>query len=271
MHRLALRLRGAGLARVEGSVVGDMSGFVRDREAPGWHPIALDYIGLPTALSYESNVAAGRFVFDPERRAAVALAAELRSLGIEVGGPSRASASTPGGLRTVAAVRSAPLEDILRRQNTSSINLDAETLSKALAAEELGRPASIADGARVIEAWADARGADATLHDACGLSYRNRVSSAALATLLDVARRRPWGDSLLASLPAPGEGTLAGRLAGAPVRAKTGTLIEDVSALSGYVRLRDGRWASFSILSGLPKDEAVALEDAIVRVIATSA
>ena len=267
IHRLAVRLREAGLTRVEGSIVGDTSAFVRDREAPGWHPIGLRYIGLPTALSYEANVDAGGFVFDPERRASMALTADLRSLGVSVAGSPRAS-SAPAELRTIAGVRSASLGDILRRQNVASINLAAETLSKLLATEVLGRPGSIADGAAVIEAWADDRGADVTLHDACGLSYRNRASAGALAALLGQARRRPWGGALAASLAAPGEGTLAGRLAGIPVRAKTGTLIGDVSALSGYVRLRDGRWASFSILSRLPKDEAVSLEDAIVRAVA---
>lgn len=270
IHRLAVRLRDAGLTRVDGSIIGDTSAFVRDREAPGWHAIALRYIGLPTALSYEANVDAGGFVFDPERRASEALTAELRSLGIPVAGSPRAAAA-PGRLRTVAAVRSASLADILRRQNVASNNLDAETLSKLLATEVLGEPGSIADGAAVIEGWAEDRGADVTLHDACGLSYRNRVSAGALATLLDTARTRPWGHALAASLAAPGEGTLAGRLAGIPVRAKTGTLIGDVSALSGYVRVRDRRWASFSILSGLPKDEAVALEDEIVRSIAAHA
>jgi D-alanyl-D-alanine carboxypeptidase/D-alanyl-D-alanine-endopeptidase (penicillin-binding protein 4) len=82
---------------------------------------------------------------------------------------------------------------------------------------------------------------------------------------------RSWGRALFASLPAPGEGTLGSRLAGVEVRAKTGTLIGDVSALSGYVRLRDGTWASFSIMSALPKGEALGLEDAIVRAIAANA
>jgi D-alanyl-D-alanine carboxypeptidase/D-alanyl-D-alanine-endopeptidase (penicillin-binding protein 4) len=270
IHRLAVRLRDAGLTRVDGSIVGDTSAFLRDREAPGWHRIALAYIGLPTALSFDGNVDANGYVFDPERRAAAALTAELRAIGVHVDGEARVGAA-PGGLRTIATVRSAPLEEILTRQNVSSDNLDAETLSKLLATEVLGRPGSIADGAAVIESWADDHGAEATLHDACGLSYRDRVSAGALAALLDDARRRPWGDELRASLAAPGEGTLSGRLSGLPVRAKTGTLIGEVSALSGYVRLRDGRWASFSILSQLPKDEAVALEDSIVRAIATNA
>jgi serine-type D-Ala-D-Ala carboxypeptidase/endopeptidase (penicillin-binding protein 4) len=267
LQSLAIRLRDAGLTRVTGSVVGDTTTFRRDRRAPGWHPIALRYIGLPTALSFEGNVDANGYVFDPERRAAAALAADLRELGIRVEGEVR-SGPAPAGVRTIAAVRSAPLEDILGRQNVSSINLDAETLSKLLATDVSGRPGSIAQGAEAIEGWANALGADATLHDACGLSYADRVTAAALAALLDDALRRPWGDELRASLAAPGEGTLGGRLAGLPVRAKTGTLIRDVSALSGYVRLRDGRLASFSILSRLPKDEAVSLEDSIVRAVA---
>jgi D-alanyl-D-alanine carboxypeptidase len=109
------------------------------------------------------------------------------------------------------------------------------------------------------------------LHDASGLSYANRVTTGDMAMLLNRALRRPWGNDLLTSLAVPGEGTLGGRLAGLEVRAKTGTLIGDISALSGYVRLLSGRWASFSIMSELPKDEAVALEDAIVRAIASSA
>jgi D-alanyl-D-alanine carboxypeptidase/D-alanyl-D-alanine-endopeptidase (penicillin-binding protein 4) len=270
LHRLALGLREAGLTRVEGGVVGDTGTFVRDRRAPGWHPIALRYIGLPTALSYQANVDASGFVFDPERRAAGSLDAELRALGVRMGAPPHAG-DAPEELGMIAEVRSDPLSAILRRQNVSSINLDAETLSKGLATATLHRPGSIAGGAHVIETYANGLDAGVTLHDASGLSYRDRVTTASMAALLDDARARSWGDALTASLPAPGEGTLRSRLAGVPVRAKTGTLIEEVSALSGYVRLRDGRWASFSIMSALPKDGAVALEDAIVRTIAASA
>jgi D-alanyl-D-alanine carboxypeptidase/D-alanyl-D-alanine-endopeptidase (penicillin-binding protein 4) len=255
---------------VTGSVVGDTSGFVRDRTAPGWHPIALSYVGLPTALSFEGNVDANGFVFDPERRAAAAFAGDLRAVGVEVDGGARAG-EAPDGLRTIAAVRSTPLEDILTRQNVSSINQDAETLSKLLATDVSGKSGSIARGADFIEEWANARGADVRLHDASGLSYANRVTTGDMAALLNRALRRPWGNELRTSLAVPGEGTLGGRLSGLEVRAKTGTLIGNISALSGYVRLRSGRWASFSIMSELPKDEAVALEDAVVRAIAENA
>jgi D-Ala-D-Ala carboxypeptidase 3 (S13) family len=211
LGRLAGRLVAAGLRRVAGSVVGDTETFVRDRAAPGWHPIALRYVGLPTALSFEGNVDTGGYVFDPERRAAAVLTTALRSLGVTIRDPSRATDAVPNVLRPIASVRSAPLGEILRRQNVSSDNQAAETLSKMLATDVLGR-GSIANGARVIQ------------HRANALE--------------------------------------------AGVRAKTGTLIGDISALSGYVRIRDGTWASFSIMSELPKGEAVALEDAIVRILA---
>jgi D-alanyl-D-alanine carboxypeptidase/D-alanyl-D-alanine-endopeptidase (penicillin-binding protein 4) len=267
LETLARRIRASGITRVAGSVVGDTSAFRRDRGAPGWHPIALRFIGLPTALSYEHNVDAGGYVLDPERRAAAVLTADLRRLGVRVAGEARAAAA-PGHLSSLARVRSAPLSEILARQNAVSDNLDAETLSKLLGARELGR-GSIAGGARVIQGWADDRDAGVRVVDASGLSYRDRVTTSALAMLLDGVRAEPWGGVFRRTLPAPGEGTLGGRLEGLPVLTKTGTLIHDVSALSGYLRLADGRWASFSILSRLPKGEAVAMEDAIVRVFAT--
>jgi D-alanyl-D-alanine carboxypeptidase len=57
------------------------------------------------------------------------------------------------------------------------------------------------------------------------------------------------------------------------VRAKTGTLLQDVSALSGWVwEKRAGQWAEFSVLSrGLPKYRAIAVEDRVVTIIAEHA
>jgi len=62
-------------------------------------------------------------------------------------------------------------------------------------------------------------------------------------------------------------------LIGVRVRAKTGTLLKQISALSGWVWLqRTRRWAEFSILSrGLSKPKAVAVEDELVSVIAKDA
>jgi D-alanyl-D-alanine carboxypeptidase len=168
----------------------------------------------------------------------------------------------------LATIRSAPLRTILRDQNGDSLNFDAEVLAKLLGAAAYGPPGSTAKGARAIERWAAGLGVQIRAYDGSGLSYRDAVTTDDLAGLLD---RDRWASTLRSTLPGPGQGTLAGRLYGIPVRAKTGTLFAHVSALSGRVRLRSSRWASFSILSrGLTKGEAVGVEDRLVALFAAA-
>jgi D-alanyl-D-alanine carboxypeptidase/D-alanyl-D-alanine-endopeptidase (penicillin-binding protein 4) len=172
----------------------------------------------------------------------------------------------------ITQVGSAPLRELLRRQNLHSKNFNAEVLGKALGAARSGPPGSIAKGARAIEAFASARHVRVRAYDASGLSSANRIAPGGIVRLLWAAEDAPWHDPLRLSLPAAGQGTLRGRLRGVGVRAKTGTLAE-VSALSGWVWLDlEDRWAAFSILSrGMPKSTAVAIEDRIVRAIARGA
>jgi D-alanyl-D-alanine carboxypeptidase/D-alanyl-D-alanine-endopeptidase (penicillin-binding protein 4) len=268
LTNLARRLVGAGLRRVRGRVVGDRSAFSRGWWAPGWIPgLSRRYVGRPTALAFEGNV--GSSV--PELEAATFVVEALERLGVEVDGPP-SQGNAPDSLRPITGVRSAPLAEILDRQNRSSINFDAEMLTKALGAFDPTGSGTTADGAHVIEAWALDRGINAEAHDGSGLSHSDRVSAVGLVTLLLDVARRAWGPALRASLPAPGEGTLAGRLGGVRVRAKTGTLfVTPVSALSGYVRAASDRWVAFSILTrGLPEGNAVAIEDGIVRTLAVA-
>src|SRR5207248_3236757 len=83
LARLARKLHESGIRGVRGGVVGVTGSFSRERWAPGWRRIALDFVALPTALVYDANTGPQGFVFDPERRAAAALTADLRSLGVE--------------------------------------------------------------------------------------------------------------------------------------------------------------------------------------------
>jgi D-alanyl-D-alanine carboxypeptidase/D-alanyl-D-alanine-endopeptidase (penicillin-binding protein 4) len=270
VERLAARVERSGVRRITGSVVGDTSTFRRVRWAPGWRRIALSYISVPTALTFDGNADESGFVLDPEREAASALTDDLERLGVRVFGAPDAGA-VPVAARPVAVVRSAPLAAILRGQNTYSRNLDAEVLGERLGAAAFGGRGSIAKGARAIRAWAAHHGVRVVARDASGLSNANRITTDGLVRLLSIADRRPWGNVLRSTLARPGIGTLAGRLAGLDVRAKTGTLLGGVSALSGWVRRRpgQGRWAAFSILSaGMSKDTAVGLEDAVVRFLA---
>jgi serine-type D-Ala-D-Ala carboxypeptidase/endopeptidase (penicillin-binding protein 4) len=270
LARLARKLRTRGIRRVRGAVVGVTNTFTRERWAPGWQPIALQFIAPPTALTFDANTTAAGFVFDPELRAASALAADLDALGVRV--HARATAGhAPAAARTVLAkIESAPLIDILRRQNRDSLNFDAEVLTKLLGAASYGAPGTIAKGARAMQLWAQRHGVDAVARDGSGLSYRDAITTNGIVRLLGAADGKPWGGALRSTLPAAGAGTLGGRLLGVRVRAKTGTLVQEVSALSGWVWThRRRQWAEFSILShGLSKPQAIALEDTIVSTIA---
>ncbi|TML94583.1 MAG: hypothetical protein E6G03_11965 [Actinobacteria bacterium] len=268
LTRLARKLRASGLRRVRGSVIGVTNTFTRERWAPGWQPIALQFVALPTALTFDANSGPTGFVFDPERRAAATLTDDLRTLGVRVRGRPKAGPEPTSPEPVLATTRSARLIDLLRRQNLDSLNLDAEVLAKMLGAAVFGSPGSIAKGARAIQQWARRHGADVIAHDGSGLSYTNSVSTNGIVRLLSAATRERWGPALRSTLPAAGEGTLDGRLVSVRVRAKTGTLLQQVSALSGWVWLEQRRWAEFSILSrGLSKHQAVVVEDAVVSII----
>lgn len=272
LGRLARRIAQAGVKRVAGRVMGAKGPFDRGWNAPGWRP---DFpqleVALPTALTFEGNVAHGRHTPTPERRAARNLTQKLESMGVAVAGRGGAG-RRPGGLRALTSMRSAPLEVLMRHMNRHSSNFFAEVLGKRLGFEAAGAPGTIAKGATAIERLAARRGVGVVAHDSSGLSYRNRVSPRGLARMLGWAEEYSWGSRLRRLLAGPGQGTLKGRLSRVPVRAKTGTL-EEVSALSGWVWLRRSRsWAEFSILSeGMAKSRSVALEDRIVRILSRSA
>ncbi len=273
MAALARAVDEAGIRKVRGRVMGATTGFRRDWWAPGWQDyFPRDYIALPTALTFEGNQdARGVHIRDPERRAARSLTKRLRALGVVVTLDAGAGAP-PSELRRIVSLVSDPFGALISRMNRRSRNFYAEVLGKWLGGLVVGGAGSIAKGARAIVRFAEARGVSLTAYDSSGLSYRNRIRTQDLVRLLWFAETRPWERSLRGSLPTGGQGTLAGRLVGVKVRAKTGTLI-DISALSGWVWLeQQGAWGEFSIMSrGMSKSEAVAIEDRIVRIVANRA
>jgi D-alanyl-D-alanine carboxypeptidase/D-alanyl-D-alanine-endopeptidase (penicillin-binding protein 4) len=206
----------------------------------------------------------------PEGEAAAVFTNAVRDAGIEVDGETSVTAA-PRNLRTLATIASPPMSELLVEQNHESDNLYAELATKVLG-ERIGDDASTAGGARVIQRWARHIGTDSTVRDGSGLSDQDRTSADGMVTMLLDARRAHWFDALYRSLPAGGEGTLSSRLAGVPVRAKTGTLfIRPASTLSGYVRTQAGTLVAFSVLThDLPDSTAVAIEDAVVRTLAAS-
>jgi serine-type D-Ala-D-Ala carboxypeptidase/endopeptidase (penicillin-binding protein 4) len=261
---LADRIKAAGILRVAGTLRGDTSYFSHDFDAPGWQPfVPRNYVELPAALSVNGNFHVhGR----PELGAARNLDKQLGALGIEAGGPP-GTGKPPKALSQIAAVRSSPLSQIVAFMDETSNNFFAEMLGKLLGADVYGPPGTIREGARAITTWARRYGVRVEAYDSSGLSYRDKVSPIGIVRLLAAAETRPWGATLRSDLPAPGQGTLRGRLSGLDVHAKTGSLFNSDSALSGWVRSNngDGPWVEFSILDQeMPKT----VEDQMVTTIA---
>jgi len=268
ISRLAGRIHAAGVRRIDGAVVGDTTAFTREWWASGWVPgLSRSFVNRTTALAFDGNAGAGT----PEQAAAASLTASLESLGVTVAGEPEAG-EAPGSVVEVARIVSAPLGALLATQNHGSVNFYAEMMLKALGATATGEAGSTATGAAAVERWAADRGVHARVRDGSGLSYEDAISARGLVALLLLARRAPWGDELASSLPGPGEGTIGARLAGLPVRAKTGTLFEvPVSSLAGYVTDASGGAVAFVLISrGIDKSAATAIEEEVVRILAGS-
>ena len=200
----------------------------------------------------------------------------------------------------LATTRSAPLAELARAALKRSDNVWTEQLYARLGVNTrtpLWRPASPLHARAQELALLGRAGAETdrlVIQDGSGLSERNRLTPRALVRLLRYVYLHPLGTELppksayvqrknllIEALPRAGTGTaskqaallggtLAGRLSGLDVRAKTGTL-SGVSALSGYLSTRRGRVLVFSILMngyGGPGQDLRRVQDALLRAVA---
>ncbi|MEP0547525.1 MAG: D-alanyl-D-alanine carboxypeptidase/D-alanyl-D-alanine-endopeptidase [Rhodothermales bacterium] len=129
---------------------------------------------------------------------------------------------------------SPPLLEILKAINFKSNNLFAEQLFRTFSRNGL----PIGGEQRVIE-FLEKAGVETTgisIRDGSGLSRKNLISPETMGEMLAYVYRSPMRDAYVSTLARGGqeETTLRYRLAGLPVRAKTGA-IEHVRTLSGYV------------------------------------
>lgn len=191
------------------------------------HPVDADSESLPSAKAPVS---------DPERHCGEVLLTALAAAGVAVSGSVEISQAAVHveDESVLATVQSAPVSDLVRSMNVPSDNFVAAQLARAVAAAETGT-GSWSDWRTVAESHFTALGVETvSIRDGSGLSRYNLLSADALVGLLRWALDQSWGDVFVESLPAAGEGTLVDRLAGTPVRAKTGT-VTGTAALSGYL------------------------------------
>lgn len=174
----------------------------------------------------------------PDLFAAEVLRDVLRADGVEVAGRIRFATAGPAGPGpALAAIVSPPLADLLPPILTDSHNWYAEMLLRLLAAEVRGEGRDDV-GLELVQRFLVEQvglAADAfVLDDASGLSPYDLLSPAAVIGLLRYVERQPWRDRFVASLAAPGRGTLRGWGPLPPLAAKTGTVRHSL-ALAGFL------------------------------------
>jgi D-alanyl-D-alanine carboxypeptidase/D-alanyl-D-alanine-endopeptidase (penicillin-binding protein 4) len=192
---------------------------------------------------------------NPPQYAASVFHRALEMVGIEVDGPLR-TGDAPGDEKRHVLIRheSQPLSYVVKAMNKWSNNFMAEQLLRTLGRTD-DEPSTWKRARRTLRDFLDRAGIDPTgltLENGSGLYDANRVSPTQVVDLLRAMLRHPSGPEFVSSLAIAGrDGTLRDRMEEGPasgrLRAKTGTL-NQVSALSGYVRTQSGRRLAFSML-----------------------
>ncbi|HWF49975.1 MAG TPA: D-alanyl-D-alanine carboxypeptidase/D-alanyl-D-alanine-endopeptidase [Solirubrobacteraceae bacterium] len=269
--QLVAQLRGAGIRRVTGRVIGDASLFDTKVGVPsgGFAADLGDLGGELSALTYDHGLS-GKLT--PGAFAAHALALALRADHVWALADTR-TGTTPVDARPLASVSSPPLGTLLRLMNVPSDDLFAETLTKQLGVRYAGAGTTAA-GAKVIASTLQASyGVHPKIVDGSGLSRRDSASPLEVVDLLRTVWRTPLGNMLWDSLPTIGvDGTVRTIATGTPAQghciAKTGTL-DNVSNLAGYCHSAGKQVLAFALFVDGPANwQALPLEGKMVAAIA---
>ncbi len=189
---------------------------------------------------------------DPARFLGQVFKGLLAKSGIQLSGKLQLSESPVTKPGRLIAVHTCPIDQVVTVINKRSQNLFAECLFRALG-RKAGHPGSFVGGRKAVESYLSKVGVEgARVADGSGLARGNRYSPRAMVAIL----RRMWSHAgrktFFDSLSVAGtDGTLKRRMRSGPakgqVHAKTG-YIKSVSALSGYLKTRGGRWLAFSLI-----------------------
>jgi serine-type D-Ala-D-Ala carboxypeptidase/endopeptidase (penicillin-binding protein 4) len=242
---------GLRFERADGSNDLSVSGTIGRGSAPQRHDIA---------------------IHDPAIHFGRALKHALSVAGIAVEGTVRRAQPEERQGGEVLLRYGTPLARILPAILKESLNARAEMLCKHLGFTT-GNGGSFAGGAVAIKKALEGAGIDSSklvLADGSGLSRKNRVTAAALHSVLVALNQHPSGEEFRESLAEPGEeGTLRRRFLNLEGRlfAKTGTL-NGVKSLSGYVLTKSKRWIAFSILMNGSAADVQKMQESAVEALA---
>jgi len=206
----------------------------------------------------------------------------LASKGIRFVSTSKAfRGETPENARALVSKKSMTLKELMIPFLKLSNNTHAEVLAKTMGKVEYGEGSWDA-GLKVMRNYADSVGLDVNqwvFEDASGMSHANKIPSSQMSQLLYHVRSEPWYGTLLKGLPVAGGydrfvgGTLRLRLKTPPVKgnviAKTGSL-DNVSALAGYAKTKDGEWLVFTIQTQYSKSSTIPVIDRMATAITNS-
>lgn len=204
--------------------------------------------GRPASVFY-------RKIDNPPLYAGETFKAVFNARGISVRGTVRQGVMPEGAIELYAS-SSRSLAEIVREVNKVSNNFMAEQLLKTIGAEVKGPPGTWSKGVEATEEWLSGIGipkGSFVMQNGSGLNDTNRFSVSQMTRLLAAVENRSWFyPEFAASLPIAGrDGTLRNRMddtqAAGRLRGKTGTL-ENVTSLSGYMRLTSGERLAYSIL-----------------------
>ncbi|ULH14656.1 D-alanyl-D-alanine carboxypeptidase [Deinococcus sp. KNUC1210] len=302
-------LRSVTDIRLDAHLIGASAGHTQNGTAiPGWTLPLVERPVVGLTLNDPSVGEGAELTAHPDAQAALLrvgreFRAELQRAGVQVTGKVELAPPAAPPEEGIATTRSAPLLQLARYALKRSDNVWAEQLYARLGVNSqtpVWRAASLEEASAQERAFLKRAGATAaelqalSLRDGSGLSEDNRLTPAVLVRLLRYVYQHPFGSDLLPgaafrarqnplieALPRAGTGsatraarelggTLAERLKGLDVRAKTGTL-PGVSSLSGYLTARSGRVLIFSMLmDGYPGpiQNLRQLQDALLSVLA---
>lgn len=255
-------IRDAGIASIEGRVIGDGRYFNGDDFFDDWsvEDDCLEYSTGAAGLNIADNMSAS--VRESPLYCASQFTSHLRGRGIPVTGEASSDTSVPSdSLAVIGYTESARLSDLILVANHESENLYAEALFRQLGKELYGT-ADYDTSALALSAVLRSMGLGQALKtvkvvDGSGLSRKNYLSPQFIAGFLRTMSSGKDSRIYMLSLPRPGRGTLKNRLSGCPesVRSricmKSGTM-DGVRCFSGYILPSDGdsgKMIAFSIMA----------------------